>query len=62
MGQLGAVILFAFHSRVAALMGAGAASAALLALLDRFRGRMTPLALRSTADLVLLTPIALLLR
>jgi hypothetical protein len=32
----------------------------LLALLDRTRERMTPLALRAAADLVLLTPLALL--
>jgi len=31
-------------------------------LLDAIRGRLTPLALRTAADLVLLTPLALLLR
>jgi hypothetical protein len=31
-------------------------------LLDRFRNRLTPLALRAAADLVLLTPLALLLK
>jgi len=46
--------------RFAALMTAGAASALLLALLDCFRRRLTPLALRAAADLVLLTPLALL--
>jgi hypothetical protein len=47
------------HSRPAALLAAGATSALLLALLDRTRARMTPLALRAAADLVLLTPLAL---
>lgn len=46
--------------RSAALTAAGAASALLLALLDRFRGRLTPLAVRAGADLVLLTPALLL--
>jgi len=48
------------HPRAAALMIAGAASALLLALLDRTRSRLTPLALRALADLVLLTPLILL--
>ena len=61
-GLLGAIVLFAAHSSEAALLGAGAASAVLLALLDAIRGRLTPLALRTAADLVLLTPLALLLR
>jgi len=61
-GLLGAVILFAAHLSEAALLGTGAASAVLLALLDRIRGRLTPLALRTAADLVLLTPLVLLLR
>ncbi len=54
--------LVAIHPRCAALVLAGTASSALLALLDRYRNRLTPLALRAAADLVLLTPIALLLR
>jgi hypothetical protein len=61
-GLLGAIILFAAHLRGAVLLGAGAASAALLALLDGIRSRLTPLALRTAADLVLLTPFVLLLR
>jgi hypothetical protein len=48
------------HPRTAALLAAGAASALLLALLDRVRPRLTPLMLRATADLVLLTPLALI--
>ena len=42
------------------LMLAGVASSLLLALLDRVRNRLTPLALRCAADLVLLTPLILL--
>jgi hypothetical protein len=61
-GFFGAIILFAAHSSEAALLGAGAASAVLLVLLDGIRGRLTPLALRTAADLVLLTPLVLLLR
>jgi hypothetical protein len=48
--------------RPAALLTAGATSAFLLALLDWQRTRLTPLALRVAADLVLLTPLALLWR
>jgi hypothetical protein len=44
----------------AALLAAAAASAILLAVLDHLRTRLTPLALRSAADLVLLTPIFLI--
>ncbi|MGA3131929.1 MAG: hypothetical protein ABSD59_14070 [Terracidiphilus sp.] len=61
-GLLCAIVLFALHSSETALIGAGAASAGLLALLDGIRDRLTPLALRSAADLVLLTPLVLLLR
>jgi hypothetical protein len=44
----------------AALVAAGAASAQLLALLDLLRNRLSPLALRAAADLVLLTPVLLI--
>ena len=57
-----AALLSAGHPRAAALLLAGSASALLLALLDRWRERMTPLALRAAADLVLLTPAFLLLQ
>jgi len=57
-----ALALFAGHPRPSALLAAGAASALLLAVLDRSRGRLTPLALRALADLVLLTPIFFLPR
>jgi hypothetical protein len=57
-----AFLLRAREPRLAGLLAAGATSAALLALLDRFRGRMAPVTLRGCADLVLLTPLALLLR
>jgi hypothetical protein len=48
--------------RVAALLAAGSLSALLLALLHRYRGRMTPVTLRAAADLVLLAPAFLLLQ
>lgn len=43
------------------LMAAGTASALLIVLLEYLRGRLTPLALRAAADLVLLTPAFLLM-
>ncbi|MGO9336179.1 MAG: hypothetical protein ACLPY1_01600 [Terracidiphilus sp.] len=58
----GWLVTCSLQPRPAALVIAGATSALLLALLDRFRGRLTPLALRAAADLVLLTPLALLVR
>jgi hypothetical protein len=63
-GMVGLVLakgLFATHPRFAALLAAAAASAFLLALLDRVRPRVTALTLRATADLVLLTPALVLL-
>jgi hypothetical protein len=57
-----AAVLHAAHPRTAALLAAGAASALLLALLDRARSRLAPVTLRAAADLALLTPLALLLR
>lgn len=56
-GLLLAVVLAAHDPRAAVLVAAGAASALLLALLDRARRRLTPLALRTAADFVLLTPL-----
>ncbi len=61
-GLLLAFAAAASHPPSAALLVAGAVSALLLALLDHMRTRMTPLALRAAADLVLLTPILLFLR
>ena len=61
-GLLLAVLLSYGQPRMAVLAAAGAVSALLLALLDRQRSRLTPLALRATADLVLLTPLALLVQ
>ena len=58
-GLLLAGVLFSHH-RIALLIASGATAALLLALLDQFRGRLTPLALRVAADLVLLTPLPLL--
>ncbi len=48
--------------RSAALLAAGAVSAFLLALLDQLRPRLSPVTLRTASDLVLLTPLALLIR
>jgi len=59
-GLFSAAVGASAHPRPAALLAAGATSALLLALLDRTRARMTPLALRAVADFVLLTPIALI--
>jgi hypothetical protein len=59
-GLLLACILSHPQPRSAALAAAGAISALLLAALDGFRNRLTPLALRAAADLVLLTPLFLL--
>lgn len=57
-----ATIFLAEHqTRIAALLAAAATSAALLALLDRHRHRVTPTTIRAAADLVLLTPLALLI-
>ncbi len=61
-GLLLSSLLASTQPRPAALIAAGAASALLLALLDRLRHRLTPLALRAAADLVLLTPLVLLLK
>jgi hypothetical protein len=49
------------HHRIALLVASGAVAALLLALLDRLRDRLTPLGLRVSADLVLLTPLPFLL-
>jgi hypothetical protein len=48
--------------RASALLCAGSVSALLLAMLDRVRRRLTPLALRAASDLVLLTPLVLLVQ
>lgn len=48
--------------RIAALLAACTFSALSIAALDYFRARLTPLALRVAADLVLLTPLLLLAR
>jgi hypothetical protein len=62
MGLISAMLLFSTWPRLAALLVAGAASAVLLVLLDRYRSRLSPLGLRAAADLVLLTPLVLLWR
>lgn len=55
-GLILSLALAAFQPRSAALVAAGTASALFLALLDRQRSRISPLALRAAADLALLTP------
>lgn len=60
-GLAAASVTAAQHPRSAALLLAGAVSAALLGLLDRIKSRMEPLLLRAAADLALLTPLAVLL-
>jgi len=57
-----AAILSSTQPRPAALIITGAVSALMLAMLDRLRDRLTPLAVRAAADLVLLAPLALLLK
>ncbi len=59
-GVILACVFWVHDLRSAALLVAGSASALLLALLDREQPRLTPLALRAAADLVLLTPVLLL--
>jgi hypothetical protein len=61
-GLMLAAILSSTQPRPAALVVTGAVSALLLALLDGLRSRLTPLAVRAFADLVLLAPLALILR
>lgn len=60
-GLLAAAVLAGAQPRSAALLACGAASALLLAWLDGLRGQMEPVTLRAAADLVLLTPVLLLI-
>ena len=62
LGLVLALACAATSPRSAALIGAGSASALLLATFDRARFRLSPLTLRIAADLVLLTPLLLLVR
>ncbi len=59
-GFLLAALIAGIYPRAAALVAIGAVSALLLALLDRWRGKLNPVALRAAADLALLTPALLL--
>lgn len=61
LGLLGlaTIVCTLAHPRAAALLCTGSVSAILLALLDHFGPRITLLAQRALADLVLLSPIAL---
>lgn len=58
-GMLLAAVLMAHQPRAAVLLALGAFSAGSLAMLERMRRLLTPLALRTAADFVLLTPILL---
>ena len=60
VGAVLAVLLAQTETRSALLIAAGTVSALFLTALDRLRFRFTPLALRATADLVLLIPALLL--
>ena len=62
LGLILALACAAASPRSAALLVAGSASALLIAAFDRFRARLSPLTLRVAADLVLLTPIFLLMQ
>jgi len=59
-GVIIAATLLPFTPRAAAMLAAGALSALLLAFLNRARDRMTAVAVRALADLVLLTPALVL--
>ena len=61
IGLLGAIAYVATPP-VSAIFAAGSASALLLAVLGCSRRRLAPIAVRSAADLVLLTPLFLLVR
>ncbi len=52
-----AVLLHASHPAATILIGLGSGSALLLALLNQNRRTLTPLALRASADLVLVLPL-----
>lgn len=58
-GAAFAIGLAPVFPRISVLVAAGAASAAMLGILDHFRARFTPLALRVAADAVLLAPLLL---
>jgi hypothetical protein len=55
-----ATALFVSHPAAALIVASGAGSALLLALINRNRRRLSPLALRAAADLVLCIPLAVL--
>ena len=58
-GLLLSLFLSSAQPRSAALLVTGAAAALQLALIDNLRSRLTPVALRTAADLALLTPLLL---
>ena len=60
VGVVLAFVLVPYAPRAAWLVAAGSASGLLFIILDRIRPRLTPVALRAAADLVLLTPVIVL--
>jgi len=60
-GVASGTALYQSHRTAALLIASGAGSAFLLALLNRNRSMLTPLALRASADLVLCLPVLLLI-
>jgi hypothetical protein len=61
IGFTAAVILAPYNAHISALFACGAISALLLFLLHRMQHRLHPVTLRALADLVLLTPVILLI-
>ncbi|MGA8043345.1 MAG: hypothetical protein WCA37_11115 [Terracidiphilus sp.] len=62
VGLAAAAVMRVAEPRLAELMACAAGSGLLLCGLDRVRMRLSPVALRAAADLVLLTPLVCLLR
>ncbi len=64
LGCLGVLlaVVFLHGTRGESLLITGSTASLLLAILDRLRAKLTPLTLRTAADLVLLTPVILLAR
>ena len=60
-GLVAAMVLAPDHARVSALLGCGALSSLLLFVLHRMQHRLDPVTLRALADLILLTPVLLLI-
>jgi hypothetical protein len=61
IGFTAAVVVVRYNAAVSALLAGGATSALLLLILHRTRHRLHPVTLRALADLMLLTPVLLLI-